>query len=326
MYIIDGTYRLQKYNSEGVFIGSWGATSTGDPNSVLGYAAAIAAGADRVYVADRYAHAVKMYTFDGAYIGLWGGSGSGPGQFNQPQGIAVAPNGNVYVSDMYNYRVQYFSATGAYIGQFGQKAAGPDQMLAPKRIDVARDGRVWLADSYVYRVYSATGTPLGMVRGTQTGDAQDWFMALGICAGRDGGVWLTAMVRPSLDIKMEKLVLKTLPATIDLKPDTLNRRSNGQPMTCYIEIPGADVNAIDVSSVRITVGGASIAAQTRPTAVGDYDSDGIPDCMVKFDRAACEAVLELGDSVVVTVSGTVDGQKFEGSDRIRVIGREPRTR
>jgi hypothetical protein len=70
--------------------------------------------------------------------------------------------------------------------------------------------------------------------------------------------------------------------------------------------------------------------EPRPTGVGDYDDDGIPDLMVKFDRAAVQRILPVGDEVRVTVTGQVEGERrvvmagipFEGSDFIRVIDKE----
>ena len=54
--------------------------------------------------------------------------------------------------------------------------------------------------------------------------------------------------------------------------------------------------------------------------LGDYDSEGIPDLMVKFDRQAVIAMLQVGDAVNVTVTGKLyDGMPFEDSDVIRVI-------
>ena len=55
--------------------------------------------------------------------------------------------------------------------------------------------------------------------------------------------------------------------------------------------------------------------------VGDRDEDGIPDLTVKFDRQTLVNVLCV-DDVSVTVEGSLtSGQKFKGTDKIRVINR-----
>lgn len=109
-------------------------------------------------------------------------------------------------------------------------------------------------------------------------------------------------------------------ATIDFNPDTLNLKSKGKVVTVYIELPeGYDVEEIDISTVMLN---GIVPALAHPTDVGDYDSDGVPDLMVKFDRSDVQDVLEPGNEVEVTVSGQLtDGTSFEGADTIRVIAK-----
>ena len=106
-------------------------------------------------------------------------------------------------------------------------------------------------------------------------------------------------------------------ATIDFDPDTLNLKSKGKFVTVYIELPpGYDVSQIDVSSITLN---GTVPALDKPTKVGDYDSDGVPDLMVKFDGAAVQDLLTPGSQVEITITGEVTGIGFEGSDTIRVI-------
>lgn len=110
----------------------------------------------------------------------------------------------------------------------------------------------------------------------------------------------------------------TMSATVDIDPDTLNLNSKGKWVTCYIELPeGYDVNDIDVGTVMLN---ETVPAEPKPTEIGDYDDDGIPDLMVKFDRSEVKDILEPGDAVPITVTGALtDGPSFEGTDTIRVI-------
>ena len=106
-------------------------------------------------------------------------------------------------------------------------------------------------------------------------------------------------------------------ATVDIKPETLNLKSQGQWITCFIELPaGHDVNDIDVASLLLN---GTVRAAAHPTAVGDYDDDGIPDLMVKFPRDEVIAILEVGENVEIVVAGKVAGSDFRGADMIRVI-------
>jgi len=106
-------------------------------------------------------------------------------------------------------------------------------------------------------------------------------------------------------------------ATVDFDPDTLNLKSKGKVVTGYVELAeGYDVSDINVSTILLN---DSVSAEAKPISIGDYDVDGVPDLMVKFDRSDVQDVLEPGDEVEVTVSGELtDGTLFEGTDTIRV--------
>jgi hypothetical protein len=99
-----------------------------------------------VYVADAANHRINEFSVWGVFIKAWGwgvkdGSselqtcttetgcleglqGSGAGQFNTPQGVALDSSGDVYVVDFYNSRVQKFDPEGNFLLMFG---GGVDQ-------------------------------------------------------------------------------------------------------------------------------------------------------------------------------------------------------
>jgi DNA-binding beta-propeller fold protein YncE len=63
-----------------------------------------------VYVVDYLNNRIQVFTGTGVYLNQWGTTGSGPGQFLNPVGIAVDRNGNVYVADTNNSRIQVFGS------------------------------------------------------------------------------------------------------------------------------------------------------------------------------------------------------------------------
>ena len=109
-------------------------------------------------------------------------------------------------------------------------------------------------------------------------------------------------------------------ATIDFDSDTLNLGSKGKWVTVYIELPeGYNVDQIDVSSIMLN---GTVQALTTYTKIGDYDSDGIPDLMVKFDREDLIALFNgktVPENYVMEVTGIVAGRFFKGRDIIKVI-------
>jgi len=107
--------------------------------------------------------------------------------------------------------------------------------------------------------------------------------------------------------------------TLDFDPDTLNLGSNGKWVTCLIELPdGYDVSAIVFS--ELTLNDVVPADTTHKASVGDADSDGVPDLVVKFDRASVQAVLTPGPDQLVWVSGELEsGDSYTASDLITVL-------
>jgi len=125
--------------------------------------------------------------------------------------------------------------------------------------------------------------------------------------------------------------IETVHATIDIDPDTLNLRSRGKWITCYVELPeGYNVSDIDVTSVMLN---DTVPVCLKAHAIGDYDEDGIPDLMVKFGRAevidyimANVNMTELFEEKFMTVTLTItgkldDGTPIQGNTKIRIIAR-----
>jgi tripartite motif-containing protein 71 len=94
---------------------------------------------------------IKLGT-GGHYLGSWGSPGTGPGQFQQPAGIAVDSRGDVYVADTGNNRIQQFGAQGRFLTQWGTKGSAPGQFNAPSAVAVGGSGNVFVADRINNRI------------------------------------------------------------------------------------------------------------------------------------------------------------------------------
>ena len=118
---------------------------------------------------------------------------------------------------------------------------------------------------------------------------------------------------------------RAVAATVDIYPQTLNLRSKGKWITFYIELPkGYDVNDINVSSILLN---NTVHAKRKSMIVGDHDSDGVPDLIVKFNREEVIRYILGSDThekrfvkANLTLTGKLDdGTPFHGSDTIRII-------
>ena len=61
-----------------------------------------------IYIADTGYDRIQKFTPEGEFVSKWGTEGTGPGQFQSPINIAVAPDGSVYVAGTGNDRIQRF--------------------------------------------------------------------------------------------------------------------------------------------------------------------------------------------------------------------------
>lgn len=114
---------------------------------------------------------------------------------------------------------------------------------------------------------------------------------------------------------------------VDCDPDTLNLKSNGNWITCYIELPaGYDPRDIDAATILLN---DVLSPELNPkygfvmaeeSYIMDHDGDGMEERMAKFVRSEVEGLLDVGISVVLTLTGElIDGTKFKGTDEISVI-------
>lgn len=107
------------------------------------FAAPIALEADalgRLYVLDAQANQLRVFGADGRHVRSVGGQGAGPGEFRQPMGMTIAPDGAVWVVDPGNGRFVVFD-TGGALRSTVRRASGLAMMPWPGRFD--QQGRLW---------------------------------------------------------------------------------------------------------------------------------------------------------------------------------------
>lgn len=107
-----------------------------------------------LYVADTGNHRIQQFDAHGNFVRQWGGQGAGNGQFNEPWGVAVAPDGQfVYVCDTWNHRIQKFTADGKFVLAWGTNGVTDGQLgqqgifWGPRAVAVDSLGRVYVTDT-----------------------------------------------------------------------------------------------------------------------------------------------------------------------------------
>jgi DNA-binding beta-propeller fold protein YncE len=123
--------RMDKFDSSGNFILSWGWWEK--DNGVLNHPSGMAIDVLRgyIYVADTYNHIIQKFDMDGNYLTSWGYSArvsafwdGGDGSFDFPTNITTDDAGNVYVinpsahysAELAIRRIQKFDQNGTFLG------------------------------------------------------------------------------------------------------------------------------------------------------------------------------------------------------------------
>ncbi len=133
-----------------------------------------------------------------ATLAFGSGVGTGNGQFQSPQGVAVAKDGSVYVADSLNHRIQKFDRNGQFVATIGgpDKSNQPGLFTEPWDVAVAPDQSIYVADTWNHRVqhfgtdgaYIASWGSEGNTDGQATGNQGVFFGPRGIAVDKDGHV------------------------------------------------------------------------------------------------------------------------------------------
>jgi DNA-binding beta-propeller fold protein YncE len=158
LFISDGygNARIHHYSADGERLASWGSPGI-DPGQFM-VPHNIALDGDRLYVADREAHRVQVFSPAGALLEVWN-------NIHRPCAVAVDAEHHVYVGELnavplmegapgMGHRVSIFDATGTLLGRIGEPEEGeaPGQFMAPHGLAVGPTGDVYVGEvSYTIR-------------------------------------------------------------------------------------------------------------------------------------------------------------------------------
>lgn len=121
-----GSHQVFKFSSAGKLLLTLGEAGVkGKDESHFDQPTDIAIAADgSTFVSDGYGNR-RIVKFDatGKYLLEWGQEGGAPGEFVNPHGLDIGPDGRLYVSDRENSRLQVFDQMGKFIEQ--RAAAAP---------------------------------------------------------------------------------------------------------------------------------------------------------------------------------------------------------
>jgi tripartite motif-containing protein 71 len=172
VYVTDNSNeRVEEFSPAGSFIRTWGSAgaAAGQFNGPTGIAA-VPGG--HLLVVDKFNARVQEFNSAGTFIRAWGWGvatgasalevctsvcqagipGSGNGQFDHPDQVALNAAGRIFVTDTDNVRVEKFTPALAYVAKFGGK-----HLIEPRGLSIDPAGNVYVADEQTQRIEKFTG-------------------------------------------------------------------------------------------------------------------------------------------------------------------------
>jgi DNA-binding beta-propeller fold protein YncE len=184
LYVADTlNHRIQKFDSNGHFLMTWGSEGSGegqfnfiygDPAHNLAVGGVAAGGDGNIYVADGGNARIQKFDSDGNFLATWGGRGSGEGQFTRPADLTVDQQGSVYVVDDRSQppRIQKFDTDGNYLATLAEGLLGDPGLIAADEAgniyvtDVANGTILKLdSDGNLLATFGGNGTADGQLSG-----------------------------------------------------------------------------------------------------------------------------------------------------------------
>lgn len=156
--------RVQQFDAQGRLLGGF---------PVLKHASGIAVSRDGlVFVSSITQHRIDVHDASGKLVRRIGEEGAGEGEFDEPGGLLIAPDGTLLVADQCNNRVQRLGFDGRFLGQFGLHGneagqfGGADKKGSrfggPHFLALDAKGNIWTTEAANGRIQKLTadGKPL----------------------------------------------------------------------------------------------------------------------------------------------------------------------
>lgn len=153
--------------------------------------AGLAVSSDRLYVADSQLHHIAVFDLSGQYLFQFGRRGIGPGEFNFPTHIALAPNGRILVTDSMNGRVEVFDSNGAFQSVIGGPGESSGHFTRPKGVACDSLGHIYVVDALFdnFQIFDSAGQFLLDV-GSTGAEAGEFCLPAGIVISSDNRIFV----------------------------------------------------------------------------------------------------------------------------------------
>ncbi len=147
-----GNSRFAIFDPDGTFVEYWEHRGSGQGEFLLrrsngdGYGAIAFAPDGSFYVLDVGNHRVEHFDSSRQFIKSWGSFGTGPGQFNDPIGLAVDGDGVIYVLDDIRDVVESYDTNGHVMGAIDAHPNRPGAFNSANNLALDQRGNFYISD------------------------------------------------------------------------------------------------------------------------------------------------------------------------------------
>jgi sugar lactone lactonase YvrE len=189
--------RLNHFSTEGKLLAQWGQKGTNAGQLIMPRAVAVSSRGE-IFVSEygevervqrfrlKRTNAAQPTSCEVEFLGGFGHAGTGPGEFNRPEGLCMDAQDRLYVADSCNHRIQVFSSDGHFLRAYGKAGKGLGELSYPYDICVDKAGRQYVCEfgNSRLQVFDANDRPIEIIGGpgAQPGRfANPWALALDSC-------------------------------------------------------------------------------------------------------------------------------------------------
>jgi streptogramin lyase len=150
LYVIDkGNGRIQKFDSDGNYLTSWGSFGTGEGRFTRPIYITVDC-KENIIVSDDQSPIIQKFDSTGNFLFHWGSFGEGEGQFQHATGITVDSIGNIYISDYINRNIQKFDSNGNFLQSWKTGTNGKSGV--PEAIAIDLNDTIYVTDSKLKQI------------------------------------------------------------------------------------------------------------------------------------------------------------------------------
>jgi DNA-binding beta-propeller fold protein YncE len=196
LYVSDpGNDRMEEVSPAGKFLTEW--ETWGSTHEQYSPASVAVGATGSLYLDDPNANKIGIWLppeAGGAHLSYStqvGSTGSGNGQFSEPNDAAIDGKGNVWVTDYGNNRIEELTAQGKFLAAYGKYGSGEVQFDGPTGIAINEStGDVYVAERWNNRIQelSSTGTYIASFGTSGSGKLNE---SQGVAIDTAGNVWVT---------------------------------------------------------------------------------------------------------------------------------------